>query len=225
MTPTENFQFINSYLSRMEPAIRENHGFIDKYIGDGIMALFNSGADDAVKAGIAMLHRLIEYNQHRQTCGYLPIKIGIGINTGSLMLGTVGGPCRMDGTVISDTVNLASRLEGLTKEYGVALLISHHTFSKLQHPADYAIRRIDQVHVKGKSELVTVYEVFDADLSEEKASKLATLQLFTEALFYYDQQHFSDAVQLFQAVLQINPTDQVAQIYLERCLRKNSVEF
>ena len=225
MTPTENFQFINSYLSRMEPAIRENHGFIDKYIGDGIMALFNSGADDAVKAGIAMLHRLIEYNQHRQGCGYLPIKIGIGINTGSLMLGTVGGPCRMDGTVISDTVNLASRLEGLTKEYGVSLLISHHTFSRLQHPTDYAIRRIDQVQVKGKSELVTVYEVFDADLSEEKASKLATLQLFTEALFYYDQQHFSDAVQLFQTVLQINPTDQVAQIYLERCLRKNSVEF
>ncbi|MEQ9000787.1 MAG: ATP-binding protein [Coleofasciculus sp. B1-GNL1-01] len=225
MTPTENFQFINSYLSRMEPAIRENYGFIDKYIGDGIMALFNSGADDAVKAGIAMLHRLIEYNQHRQRCGYLPIKIGIGINTGSLMLGTVGGPCRMDGTVISDTVNLASRLEGLTKEYGVSLLISHHTFSQLQHPADYAIRRIDQVQVKGKSELVTVYEVFDADLSEEKASKLATLQLFTEALFYYDQHYFSDAVQLFQAVLQINPTDQVAQIYLERCLRKNSVEF
>ncbi|MEQ8959255.1 MAG: hypothetical protein RLP02_15265 [Coleofasciculus sp. C2-GNP5-27] len=102
---------------------------------------------------------------------------------------------------------------------------SFRLFSKLQHPADYAIRRIDQVQVKGKSELVTVYEVFDADLLEEKASKLATLQLFTEALFYYDQQHFSDAVQLFQAVLQINPTDQVAQIYLERCLRKNSVEF
>ena len=111
MTPEENFKFINSYLSRMEPAIAENSGFIDKYIGDAIMALFSGEADNAVKAGISMLHRLIEYNQHRANSGYKPIKNGIGINTGFLMLGTVGGQNRMDSTVISDAVNLASRGE------------------------------------------------------------------------------------------------------------------
>ncbi|HEY9834409.1 MAG TPA: adenylate/guanylate cyclase domain-containing protein, partial [Stenomitos sp.] len=131
MTPEENFTFINAYLSRMEPAILENQGFIDKYIGDGIMALFSKGADHALKAAISMLKRLTKYNQGRAKAGYIPIQVGIGINTGSLMLGTVGGYSRMDSTVISDTVNLASRIEGLTKDYRVSLLISHHTFSQL----------------------------------------------------------------------------------------------
>ncbi|TAF33592.1 MAG: response regulator, partial [Oscillatoriales cyanobacterium] len=128
MTPEDNFKFINSYLSHMEPLIVENRGFIDKYIGDAIMALFSEGADDAVRAGIAMLHALVEYNQERASAGYIPIKIGVGINTGSLMLGIVGGPSRMDGTVISDAVNLASRIESLTKKYGVSLLITDPTF-------------------------------------------------------------------------------------------------
>lgn len=83
------------------------------------MALFSGGADNAVKAGIAMLNKLVEYNQHRTAFGYKPIQIGIGISTGLLMLGTVGEPNRMEGTVISDAVNLASRTEGVTKNYGV----------------------------------------------------------------------------------------------------------
>ena len=116
MTPQENFNFINAYLSRMEPAITSNNGFIDKYIGDAIMALFSDFADDAVKAGIAMLNILTNYNEDRQRVGYIPIQIGIGINSGSLMLGTVGGKSRMDSTVISDAVNLASHIEGLTKD-------------------------------------------------------------------------------------------------------------
>ncbi|XZO01893.1 MAG: adenylate/guanylate cyclase domain-containing protein [Microcoleus sp.] len=217
MTPEDNFKFINSYLSHMEPLIVENGGFIDKYIGDAIMALFSEGADDAVRAGIAMLHALVEYNQYRASVGYLPIKIGVGINTGSLMLGIVGGPSRMDGTVISDAVNLASRIESLTKKYGVSLLITHPTFECLKNPADYAIRKIDRVQVKGKSEMVTVYEVFDADLPEIKAGKLATLQVFSEALFLYDMKNFSGAALLFTECLQHNPGDIVAQIYLERC--------
>ncbi|WP_377476328.1 MAG: adenylate/guanylate cyclase domain-containing protein [Microcoleus anatoxicus] len=217
MTPEDNFKFINSYLSHMEPLIVENRGFIDKYIGDAIMALFSEGADDAVRAGIAMLHALVEYNQERASAGYIPIKIGVGINTGSLMLGIVGGPSRMDGTVISDAVNLASRIESLTKKYGVSLLITDPTFQSLKNPADYAIRKIDRVQVKGKSEMVTVYEVFDADLPEIKAGKLATLQVFSEALFLYDMKNFSGAAVLFNECLQQNPGDVVAQIYLERC--------
>jgi PAS domain S-box-containing protein len=218
MTPQENFKFINAYLRRMEPAIIKNQGFIDKYIGDAIMALFSGSADDAVKAGIAMLQQLAEYNQHRLLDGYTPIQIGIGINTGSLMLGTVGGHSRMDGTVISDAVNLASRFEGLTKNYGVSMLISHHTFLRLPNPTQYAIRLIDQVQIKGKSELVTVYEVFDADAAEIKEKKLATLPAFTEALSLYKMNALSEAAQLFQDILSINPEDKVAQIYLERCL-------
>ena len=217
MTPEENFKFINSYLSHMEPLIVANQGFIDKYIGDAIMALFSEGADDAVRAAIAMLRALVEYNQSRDSVGYIPIKIGVGINTGSLMLGIVGGPSRMDGTVISDAVNLASRIESLTKKYGVSLLITQHTFDRLINPADYAIRVIDQVQVKGKLEMVTVYEVFDADLPEVKAGKLATLQVFSEAISLYNADAFNDAAVLFADCLRHNSGDQVAQFYLQRC--------
>jgi PAS domain S-box-containing protein len=220
MTPEDNFKFINSYLSRMEPAITENHGFIDKYIGDAIMALFSGEADNAVKAGIAMLNRLDEYNQHRANSGFAPIQNGIGINTGSLMLGTVGGQNRMDGTVISDAVNLASRIESLTKEYGVSLLISQQTFSRLQNPTDYAIRQVDRVKVKGKEEVVTVYEVFDADRAEVKEKKLATLQTYTEACSYYNLNAYAEAAQRFEDCLRQNPSDRVAQIYLKRTQAK-----
>ncbi|MEG5085387.1 MULTISPECIES: protein kinase domain-containing protein [unclassified Microcoleus] len=217
MTPEDNFKFINSYLSRMEPVINENHGFIDKYIGDAIMALFSGEADNAVKAGIAMLHRLAEYNEYCANAGCATIQIGIGINTGSLMLGTVGGPNRMDGTVISDAVNLASRVESLTKNYGVALLITQPTYGRLKNPSQYAIRTLDTVKVKGKSEAVTIYEVFDADSPEIKQAKLATLELFAEARALYSEGKFFEAARLFEECWRQNQGDRVAKIYWERC--------
>ncbi|MEG3840306.1 AAA family ATPase [Microcoleus sp. herbarium14] len=217
MTPEDNFKFINSYLSRMEPVINENNGFIDKYIGDAIMALFSGEADNAVKAGIAMLQGLVEYNQYLANSGCAPILIGIGINTGSLMLGTVGGPNRMDGTVISDAVNLASRVESLTKNYGVSLLITQPTYSRLKNPSQYAIRTLDTVKVKGKSEAVTVYEVFDCDRPEIKAGKLATLELFAEARAIYSEGKLAEAARLFAECWRQNQGDRVAKIYWERC--------
>ena len=217
MTPQENFNFINAYLSRMEPAITSNNGFIDKYIGDAIMALFSDFADDAVKAGIAMLNILTNYNEDRQRVGYVPIQIGIGINSGSLMLGTVGGKSRMDSTVISDAVNLASRIEGLTKYYSVPLLISHQTLERLRNPDDYAIRVVDKVQVKGKSQYVVVYEVFDADPPEIRSAKLANLPVYNEAMFLCDRKQFREAGKLFEECLRTNPSDQVARIYLKRC--------
>ncbi|MGD1803888.1 AAA family ATPase [Dapis sp. BLCC M126] len=216
MTPDENFRFINSFLSRMEPAILENQGFIDKYIGDAIMALFSGDADNAVKAGISMLKRLNKYNQERINSGEPPIGIGVGINTGLLMLGTVGGQNRMDGSVISDAVNLAARVESLTKNYGVSLLITEQTFSRLTQPSNYAIRSIDTVKVKGKSQKVTIYEVFDTDMPEVKEGKLKTLEQFTQAIFLYKSGRSLEARQLFAECLKVNPSDVVAKIYLER---------
>ena len=219
MTPEENFYFINSFLSRMEPAILENQGFIDKYIGDSIMALFSGDADNAVKAGISMLRRLNQYNQDRANSA--PINISIGINTGLLMLGTVGGTNRMDGTVISDAVNLASRVERLTKNYGVSLLITQQTFARLTQVQDYAIRSIDTVQVKGKSQKVTIYEVFDADPPVVKEGKLNTLQQFKEAILLYKSGKSLASRGLFAECLKLNPNDQVAQIYLQRILTQD----
>lgn len=219
MTPEDNFKFINAYLSRMEPAITENRGFIDKYIGDAIMALFGGSADDALKAGISMLQRLAEYNLTRQRPGRPPIKIGIGINTGDLMLGIVGGQHRMDSTVISDAVNLGSRLEELSKRYGIPLLISEHTFLSLEDPNIYSFRVIDRVRVKGKSEMVSVFEVFDADPPLIYRKKVETKTLFEQALTLYYLEAFPESAECFEACLQENPSDQVAQIYLQRVIQ------
>jgi class 3 adenylate cyclase/ActR/RegA family two-component response regulator len=217
MTPDDNFKFINGYLSRMEPAIIENHGFIDKYIGDAIMALFSGDADRAVMGGISMLQRLADYNTTRTRPERPPIKIGIGINTGTLILGTVGGASRMDGTVIGDAVNLASRLEGLTKHYGVPLLISNRTFMVLKNPEKYHIRLIDRVRVKGKLEQVAVYEVFDADLPELREGKLTMKSTFEQALVFYHSSDKETAFELFEKCLQATPGDMVARMYLQRC--------
>ncbi len=218
MNPEETFKFINAYLSRMEPEIAENNGFIDKYIGDAIMALFDGSADNAVKAGIAMLEQLNVYNTTYAQSDRPPLQIGIGINTGSLMLGTVGGQNRMDSTVISDAVNLASRIENLTKEYGVSMLITHNTFIELEEV--YDLRLIDRVKVKGKSRMVTVYEVFAADAPELRQKKLETKTLFEQGLVFYHLNRFIEATKLFSACLEQNPADNVAQIYMQRCLKQ-----
>ncbi|HAA33523.1 MAG TPA: adenylate cyclase, partial [Cyanobacteria bacterium UBA8553] len=139
------------------------------------------------------------------------------INTGSLMLGTIGGSSRMETTVISDAVNLASRLEGLTKNYGVSLLISHHTFLQLQDSNQYSYRIIDRVKVNGKSAAVSVYEVFDAEQPDIYEGKSVTKQEFEQAVLLYNLGSFSEAAQLFQKCLHQNPMDKVAKIYLSRC--------
>lgn len=217
MTPEENFKFINAFLSRMEPEIAKNHGFIDKYIGDAIMALFSRGADDALQASIAMLQRLDKYNQQRIEYGKTTIEIGIGINTGSLMLGTVGGRNRMDSTVISDTVNVASRIERMTRVYSANLLISHHTFLQLSNPNDYAMRVIDRVRAKGKVAYVSVYEVFEPDPPAQREAKLRSRTEFENALALYYKQCYVEAIQKFRTCLEICPSDLIAQNYFDRC--------
>ncbi len=217
MTPPENFSFINAYLSQMEPVIHQHQGVIDKYIGDAIMALFPTSADDAVRGAIGMLTKLAKYNEQRQPDGLPPISIGIGLNTGPLMLGTIGGQDRMDGTVISDAVNLASRIESLTKIYGTPLLITEQTYLKLDDPLQYHIRVIDAVKIKGKSEIVTVYEIYDADLPANLALKDTTRNDFEEGFVLYHWEEFNDARPFFERVLQVNEHDMAAQIYLKRC--------
>ena len=208
---------IADILGKMEPIIGKHSGFIDKYIGDAIMALFPTNADDAIQGAIAMLKTLNNYNLERKSNGYKKIKIGIGLNTGKLMLGTVGGKNRMDSTVISDAVNLASRVEGLTQRYDAPLLITMQTYEKLKKPNKYKIRLIDAIKVKGKSEDVTVYEVFDNDSSENQKLKIKSQSKFKQGFMSFQLQKFKDAKLFFENVLKINPNDKAAQIYLKRC--------
>ncbi|HEY9898622.1 MAG TPA: 7TM diverse intracellular signaling domain-containing protein [Pantanalinema sp.] len=217
MTPQENFNFINSYLGQMGPIIREHDGFIDKYIGDAIMALFDRSPDGAIAAGVAMLRKLEGYNEGRRKAGYAPIAIGIGINTGELMLGTIGERDRMEGTVISDAVNLASRVEGLTKEYAASLLITDETLRHLEHPERIAVRFLDRVKVKGKSEPVMVYEVIDGDSLPLRQGKLRLRDRFERAVALYQEGRFDEAQALFAHCVEEVPEDGAARAYQERC--------
>jgi hemerythrin len=217
MTPRQNFSFINSYLAQMEPIIGQFHGVIDKFIGDSIMALFATSADDALDAAIAMHEALRVYNQERGQAERPAIAIGIGLNTGLSMLGTVGDKSRMDGTVISDAVNLASRIESMTKDYGVGLLISEHTYYSLKKPDTYHIRFADRVRVKGKEQPQSVYEVFDIDPPDVRQAKQATKRIFEEALAAYHFKEVPKAMELLTRCLEACPEDRSARVYLKRC--------
>jgi len=159
MTPDENFRFINSYLERIGPVIRRHEGFVDKYIGDGIMALFPGSPSNAIAAALEIRGTLAIYNTDRAKLGYVPLRIGVGLHWGPLMLGTIGEDRRMDSTVISDTVNTASRLEGLTKKYGRDILVSGDTVDAAarERGADYAFEFLGEELVKGKTKPVAVY--------------------------------------------------------------------
>ncbi|HQR05020.1 MAG: bacteriohemerythrin [Proteobacteria bacterium] len=215
--PAENFRFINSYLSTMEPVVARHNGIIDKYIGDGIMALFPGRADDGVRSGIDMLRRLVAYNQGRSRAGYVPIRIGIGINTGLVMLGTVGGHNRMESTVIGDAVNLASRMEGHSKIYGAPLIISEHTYHSLEDKSAYSIRFLDRIRVKGRYQSQSIYEVFDADPEPLWLAKQETRSQFDRALALFHMGYPDQALPFLNECLEAAPDDKPARFYRDRC--------
>jgi class 3 adenylate cyclase len=216
MTPDENFAFINSYLERMGPVIRAHNGFIDKYIGDAIMALFET-ADDAVRAGLAMHDALEGFNKERSATNLPPIGIGIGLNSGSLMLGTIGERDRMDGTVISDAVNLAARIESLTKTYHVGVLITQNTYNQLSAPRAFSIRPIDIVVVKGKTEAIAIYEVYDRDPPAERESKEFTRDLLQSGIEALAKGDTVTARQLFTRSQTLLPGDAAAANLIKCC--------
>jgi class 3 adenylate cyclase len=217
MSPYENFNFLNSYLRRMGPEIRACNGFIDKYIGDGIMALFPGRADDALAAAVRMRERLFEYNMHRRKSGYRPISSGIGVQAGSVMMGTLGEHERMDGSVISDTVNLASRLQGLTRIYGSAVLTTGRTLKALEDPAQFRCRFVDRVQVKGRRETILLFEVVDGELPEQRDRRLGYRAEFASALRLYFARDFQGAATVIRKLYVENPGDKVLRIYRDRC--------
>ena len=217
MSPRETFNFLNSYLGRMNPFIWENGGYIDKYIGDAIMALFPSGSGAAVDAALAMLGHIPTYNSHRARSGYPPIRIGIGIHFGRVMLGVIGHERFMQGTVISDAVNLASRIEGLTKEYGVSLVVSSPVLFGLQDPNRYRYRFLDKVTVRGKREAVPVHEIFDSDPAEAIAQKMAGRDSFEKGVYEYHAGHFDAAARFFDSIHRPGALDKAVDMYRRRC--------
>jgi class 3 adenylate cyclase len=222
LTPEESFAFINSYLARVVPVITAHGGFVDKYMGDGIMALFaeNGGADQAVESAVEMQKKIIEYNGHRAKVNYRPISMGIGIHTGPLMLGVVGVTDRMEGTVISDAVNLSSRLQSIAKAFNIPLVISEDTFIQLNDAGKYKYRFIGKVKVKGKLAPVSAFEIFDGLPDELFERKMRANTFFEQGMLAYYQKDYSQGVFYFKRALEDVHEDGAARFYLETCLRK-----
>jgi adenylate cyclase len=215
MTPKQNFAFVNSYLKQVSPEIRNHHGLIVKFLGDGMMAVFPEGADDAVIAGINMFRAVEKYNETERK-DEVPIQVGIGIHVGYMMLGMVGEESRMQGDAFSDNVNLTARLEGLTKFYGVSLLLSGQAYENLTHPDDYQLRFLDYVVVKGRTEPIVVYEVLDAESETIRALKLQTQSDFEQGIESYRSGQLTPAKACFERVLAVNTNDKTAALYLSR---------
>jgi class 3 adenylate cyclase/HAMP domain-containing protein len=216
MSPQQNFDFINAFLRRVGPVIRNHGGVIDKYIGDAVMALFPASSVEAIAAAIDMQRKVAEYNLERAADGRQPIAIGVGLHTGSLILGTVGEAERMNSTVIADAVNLASRLEGITKHYGVGIVVSDAVLAQLAQPDAFKFRFLDKILVKGKKEYVVIHEVFDADADEVRLFKEQTLEQWQKAIDLYFAARFDQAIPMFKAMLARDPNDRPSRIYLER---------
>lgn len=205
----------------MNPLVIKNCGFVDKFIGDAIMALFPESGEDALKAAIEMQSEVRLYNHHRLKTGYEPIKIGIGIHTGHLMLGTIGTEERMEGTVISDTVNLASRIEGLTKKFDSSILISEKTLQKISDPTHYKMRLIGRAKVKGKEDEVVIFDVYEGLSQFQIDLRNETKYDFEKGVTNFLLKAFDRAQDSFAKVLRVDPTDYAAETYL-KALRKTS---
>ena len=216
LNPKDNFLFINSFNKRMGPIIRKNDAFIMQYLGDGFMALFPNGAQHALRAAVEMNKELEVFNQERKVKNRLPIKIGIGMQNGNLIMGITGDIDRLDAAIISDTVNTASRIEGLSKHFGTNILITQDCIDNLTHPEEFNFRFLGPVRVKGKQKPIQLYECINGDEQVLQQHKQSTLGTFDEGMRLYFNKEFAMAAVTFQQIVKQNPDDHTARLLLNR---------
>ena len=190
MTPEENFRFVSSFNARLGPIIRSHNGFINQYLGDSIMAIFPEDPTDALLAAINMQKEVHFLNEERKEEGLSAIKAGIGMHTGSLIMGITGDEHRMDAATISDTVNTAARIESLTKYYRSPLLLSGHTLQYLNGATDFHFRHLGNVKLKGKNNLLSIIECINGFHARQLEIKLQTISLFKDAMSCYQERQF-----------------------------------
>ena len=221
MAPEQLSLLMNRFLSPMTQAIHQHRGTIDKYMGDAIMAFWGAPVADkqhaahAVQAALAMTNALAGLQDDFAAQGWPAIRIGIGLNSGDMVVGNMGSTFRMAYTVLGDAVNLGSRLEALTKYYAVSIIVSEDT--KMLAP-DFAYRELDRVRVKGRDKPLAIYEVIG--LNDELDEHVRTnLQQYQAALDAYRNQDWPQAEALFTSLSQAQPLCRLYAIYLERIAR------
>ena len=216
MTPEENFKFVSAYNQRIGPLIQKHQGFINQYLGDGIMAIFPGKPENALRASIELQREMIQYNMQRKAKGRKTIEVGIGLHTGSLIMGIIGDQKRMDAATVSDTVNTASRMEGLTKFYGSRILLSEACLNLIQQPEEFNVRHLGRVQVKGKQASLGIFECFDADDPTLFLSKKENQLRFEQGMNHYFQKSFEQAIANFEGIVALSPLDVPARLFLEK---------
>jgi class 3 adenylate cyclase len=217
LAPSESFDYLNAYLNRVGPLIREHGGFIDKYIGDSVMALFAGDGDAALDAALALQREVRVYASMLQAQGKPRLAVGIGLHFGRLMLGTIGERARMETTVISDAVNLASRIEGVTKLYDASIVVSRAVVDGLRGRERYQLRSLGRVVVKGSREPVELFEAYGADAPEIVALKARSARDFASALRSFERGEWVEAQRAFESIAAENAGDGPARHFLHRC--------
>jgi adenylate cyclase len=215
---------LNEYFSYMEDVLTNRSGIIDKYVGDAVMAVFglphagDNDAQNAVSAACEMLQVLALLNRRRaEASGAEPIRIGVGLATGTVIAGNIGSPKRMDFTVIGDAVNLASRIESMTKQYGADILICEHTRSRLTSTT--RLRRVDVVRVRGQTRPTSLFEVLDHRADDWSAAYDEAIAAYEAGLAAYIDGNWGEAQARFQASLSLRPDDKAARLMIDRCRR------
>jgi adenylate cyclase len=220
LTPDDLVHLLNQYLSAMTDILFRNLGTLDKYIGDAIMAFWGSPypqkdhAYSACLCALEMIAALEQLNQKWEAQGRRPISIGIGLNTGPVNVGNMGSDKRLAWTVMGDNVNLASRLEGMTKQYRSRVIISESTYGQVAH--QFVAREVDRIRVKGKKQPVVIYELL-APISERQTHATLLAQ-YNAALDVYRSQNWRAAAGKFGELLAKYPDDGPTQVLLQRCL-------
>lgn len=217
MTAQENFDFVNEYLQMVSPIVQKHEGFIVKFLGDGMMAIFPYGVADAVQAGIEKAFAVNHFNETLRERKLPSISVGIGIHTGPMMVGMIGEELRMQGDAFSDNVNLTARIEGLNKFYGTSMIISEDTLQQLPQPVNFKMRTLGKVVVKGRLHALGLYEIYEGLAPDIITLRDATLSDFEQAVKLYQQGNLPEAGKLFNQVLERDPDDKTAQLYLELC--------
>ncbi|WP_027078160.1 adenylate/guanylate cyclase domain-containing protein [Maribacter antarcticus] len=216
MSPKENFLFVNAFNNKMGPIIRKNNGFILQYLGDGFMALFPKGSQNAITASVEMQKELHDYNTERKAKSRLPIKVGVGMQNGKLIMGITGDIKRLDAAIISDTVNTAARVEGLSKHYGTSILLTKECKDDLTHPDEFDFRYLGPVQLKGKQNSIDLYECINGDTELLFNHKLNTLSTFNEAMNLFFNKEFAMAAVTFQQIFKMNTDDQTSKLFLNK---------
>jgi predicted ATPase/class 3 adenylate cyclase len=213
LKPGETFRMVNEYLEVAVPIIEEHGGIVDKYIGDGVMTLYPDDPGTAVRASLQLLGELEQFNDAREAAGKPRLDACVGLHTGPLMLGTVGTSRRMNGTVIGDTVNLASRVERLTRLYGARLLVTDAVWETLDPLERPRARLVDRVRAAGKTEPISLYHV----LTPVEVEAIHTIDEFNAGCAAYFDADFDAAERHLTDVLRRHPGDLAGRLLLARC--------